>query len=174
MSLDTLKKIAGNADLTELKQLIRSIIGQICWSASLSYGDELTLDIGGKIPYKQKVMAGKYQGEWILGTRGSEWRLESASGIITSTVEPAEVFKEKVKVIEGTTITAVETNYPDLVLIVVFSNGYQLKVFPDLEDNFDLSYWELFTPNNRLVTLEPGGIWTNRRSDVPMTVKSSS
>lgn len=161
-------------DLTELKQVIRSMIGKTCWSARLSYGDELTLDIGGKIPYKQKVMEGKYKGEWILGTRGSEWTLESASGIITSTAEPAEVFKKKVKVIEGTTITAVETNYPDLVLIVGFSNGYQLKVFPDLEDDFDLSCWELFTPNNRLVTMEPGGIWTNRRSDVPMTGKSSS
>ncbi|MGL5196710.1 MAG: hypothetical protein ACRC8Y_24220, partial [Chroococcales cyanobacterium] len=154
MTVDTIQKITVDADLSELKQIIRSIIGEICWSASLSYGDELTLDIGEKIPYKQKVMAGKYQGEWILGTRGSEWSLESASGIITSTAEPAEVFKEKVKVIEGTTITDVETNYPDLVLIVGFSNGYQLKVFPDLEDDFDLSYWELFTPNNRLVTLE--------------------
>jgi hypothetical protein len=169
MTLDTIQKITGNADLNEFKHLMQEIIGQPCWAARLSYGDELTLDIGRKIPYKQKVMAGKYKGEWILGTRGSEWSLESASGIITSTAEPAEVFKEKVKVIEGTTITAVETNYPDLVLIVGFSKGYQLKVFPDLEDDFDLSYWELFTPNNRLVTLEPGGIWTNRRSDVPMT-----
>jgi hypothetical protein len=169
MTVDTIQKITVDEDLSELKQIIRSIIGQICWSASLSYGDELTLDIGEKIPCKQKVMAGKYQGEWILGTRGSEWSLESASGIITSTAEPAEVFKEKVTVIEGTTITDVDTNYPDLVLIVGFSNGYQLKVFPDLEDDFELSYWELFTPNNRLVTLEPGGIWTNRRSDVPMT-----
>jgi hypothetical protein len=169
MTVDTIQKITVDEDLSELKQIIRSIIGQICWSASLSYGDELTLDIGEKIPCKQKVMAGKYQGEWILGTRGSEWSLESPSGIITSTAEPAEVFEEKVKVIEGTTITDIDTNYPDLVLIVGFSNGYQLKVFPDLEDDFDLSYWELFTPNNRLVTLEPGGIWTNRRSDVPMT-----
>jgi hypothetical protein len=169
MTVDTIQKITVDEDLSELKQIIRSIIGQICWSASLSYGDELTLDIGEKIPCKQKVMAGKYQGEWILGTRGSEWSLESPSGIITSTAEPAEVFEEKVKVIEGTTITDIDTNYPDLVLIVGFSNGYQLKVFPDLEDDFELSYWELFTPNNRLVTLEPGGIWTNRRSDVPMT-----
>ena len=100
MTVDTIQKITVDEDLSELKQIIRSIIGQICWSASLSYGDELNLDIGGKIPYKQKVMAGKYKGEWILGTRGSEWSLESANGIITSTAEPAEVFKEKVKVIE--------------------------------------------------------------------------
>jgi len=30
----------------------------------------------------------------------------------------------------------------------------------------------LFTPDNMLLTLEPGGIWTYTRSDVPMGEKN--
>lgn len=78
------------------------------------------------------------------------------------------------KAIEGAIVTTVEISYPDLVLTVGFSNGCELKVFPDIEEDFDLSYWELFTPNNMLLTMEPGGSWTYTRSDVPMGANSNS
>ncbi|OCR02618.1 hypothetical protein BCD67_12685 [Oscillatoriales cyanobacterium USR001] len=155
------QKITNNADLEKLTEIITDIIGETCWEARMSYGDELCLEIGARIPYQHKKLAGKEKGSWMLGTRGTDWTLESSTKeIITNSKEAPEVFKEKVKVIENTTITTFETFYPDLILTVEFSNGCQLKIFPDLEDDFDLSYWELFTPYNTLLTLEPGAIWT--------------
>ncbi len=171
MTADLVQKVSQETDLDKLREITRGILGEPCWEARLSYGDEVRLHIGDKIPYLHKKLAGKYKGSWILGTRGTEWKLESPSGIITTSAEEPEVFKQKVKVVEGTTITAFESSYPDLVLTVGFSNGCKLLVFPDLADDFDLSYWELFTPHNMLLTLEPGGIWTYTRSDVPMGVQ---
>jgi hypothetical protein len=167
------QKITNNADLEKLREIITDIIGEPCWEARMSYGDELCLEIGERIPILHRLMKGKEQGAWMLGTRGTDWQLESSiKEIITNSKEAPEVFKEKVKVIENTTITAFETHYPDLILTVQFSNGCNLKIFPDLEDDFDLSYWELFTPYHTLLTLEPGAIWTCTRTDVQLTVNS--
>ncbi|CBN57680.1 MULTISPECIES: hypothetical protein [Kamptonema] len=167
-----LQPIKNDADLVQLRSIVSVIIGELCWNARMSYGDELYLYIGERIPILNKLMKGKEQAAWMLGTRGTDWTLESPTKeIITSSKELPEVFKEKVKVIEGTTITAFETHYPDLILTVEFSNGCKLKIFPDLADDFDLSYWELFTPDNMLLTLEPGAIWTYTRADVPKSAK---
>lgn len=164
--------IKKDADLEQLRSIVSAIQGELCWNARMSYGDELNIHIGERIPYTYKKLAGKEKGSWMLGTRGTEWKLESPTKeTIASSAEAPEVFKEKVKVIEGTTILAFETHYPDLVLTVEFSNGCKLKIFPDLADDFDLSYWELFTPDNMLLTLEPGAIWTYTRADVPMSAK---
>ena len=166
------QKITDNADLEKLREITNCIIGEPCWEARMSYGDELCLEIGDRIPILHRLMKGKEKGAWMLGTRGTDWTLESPTKeTIASSKEAPEVFKEKVKVIEDTTITAFETHYPDLILTVEFSNGYKLKIFPDLTDDFDLSYWELFTPNNMLLRLEPGAIWTYTRADVPMSAK---
>jgi hypothetical protein len=165
--------IKNDADLAQLRSIVSGIQGELCWNARMSYGDELYLYIGERIPILHRLMKGKEQGAWMLGTRGTDWTLESSTKeIITNSKEAPEVFKEKVKVIENTTITAFETHYPDLILTVQFSNGCNLKIFPDLEDDFDLSYWELFTPYHTLVTLEPGAIWTCTRTDVQLTVNS--
>lgn len=169
---EVIEKITNDADLVHLRKIVQNLIGKPCWQTGISYGDELCLEIGKKLPYTHKFFAGQNKGEWGFGTRGTDWQLISPKGIIiTSSVENVEVFKEKVKIIEGTTITAFETHYPDLILTVGFSNGCELKLFPDLEDDSEVSYWELFTPYNMLLTIEPGGIWTYTRSDVPMGEK---
>lgn len=38
-------------DLAPLRELTSGVIGETCWRANLSYGDELTLYIGARIPY---------------------------------------------------------------------------------------------------------------------------
>ncbi|MDY6781440.1 MAG: hypothetical protein SW833_02615 [Cyanobacteriota bacterium] len=165
-TVDTVRRIKKASDLNQIQGLTRKILGEPCWNAHLSYGDELCLDIGKKIPYTQKVMLGKEKGSWILGCRASQWILESQDKAIASSQLAPEGIEREVKVVEGSKITRFEIGYPDLILIVSFSNGCQLKIFPDLED-LDLSYWELFTPDAMLLEMGPGRIWSYCRADVP-------
>ncbi len=155
-------------DLEHLKEITNGIIGEICWRASLSYGDELRLHIGAKIPYSQKSMVGKEKGSWILGTRATEWRIESATFALTTSDEDSEIIRKKVQAIENTTITVFETNYPDLSLIVLFSNGCKLTLLPDPE-NFELPFWELFTPYRMFLKVGPDPIWSYINVDLPET-----
>jgi hypothetical protein len=167
-TLSIVRDITNSSDLDPLQEIVQEILGEVCWQASLSYGDELSLDIGKKIPYPQKAMAGREGGSWILGCRASKWVLESPSQVIASSQLTSEEIKQKIKVVEGTKIANFKIDYPDLILRVEFSTGCELKVFPDLED-LDLSDWELFTPDDMLVEMGPGRVWSYNRADVPMS-----
>ncbi len=172
LATESIKKISENQDLDYLRKIINQIIGKTCGKTLISYGDELRLEIGDRIACQSQAIAGQEESEWEFGTRGTDWQLIAYPGnILTSSAENVELFKSKVKILEGTTINKFETHYPDLVLTIGFSNGCELKLFPNLADDCDVSCWELFTPDNMLLTLEPGGIWTYTRSDVPMGEK---
>ena len=169
MPTNLVQKITHPTDLEPLKQITSRVIGEICWKASLSYGDELSLHIGARVSYSQKSMVGKEKGSWILGTRGTAWRLGTVSKTLVNSEDEPEIIRQKVYAIENTRITAFETNYPNLALTVAFSNGYQLILFPSTEDNLDLPYWELFTPYRMLLKAGPNAVWYYTSSDLPNT-----
>lgn len=125
------QKVTKAADLSKLREVTSGILGNICWSANLSYGDELCLHIGAKLPYSQKSMAGQEKGAWILGTRGTAWRLDSASETLTISEGDPKTIRQKIHALAGTAVTAFEISYPDLALAVTFSNGYKLMLFPE-------------------------------------------
>jgi len=160
------QKVIQDEDLDLLKKIASRIIGEPCWQATMSYGDELSLDIGGRIPCSRS--RDREKGAWILGTRGSDWKLEYLGKIIATSQSDSEIGKQRIKEIQGATIAALSTRYPDLVLTVLLSNGYKLMVFPDRENDLDLSYWELFTPDNMLLEVKPGPLWSYRPSDLPV------
>ena len=62
-------------DLEKIRQITHPILRENCWEASLSYGGELCLEIGERIPYTNKLMAGQEKGAWRLGTRATPWKL---------------------------------------------------------------------------------------------------
>ena len=160
------QSITEATDLQQLKEIISGVVGETCWAASFSYGDELSLDIGAKVPYSQKLMAGKEKGAWMLGTRATVWELKGTSQTIVTSNDDPETARQKVKVIEGAVITAIETNYPELALTVTFSNGCQLILFPEHDEDSDLPYWEMFTPYHMILKVGPGAKWSFTRSDV--------
>ncbi len=167
MTTNIVQQVTKATDLEQLREITGGVLGETCWRASLSYGDELSLHMGARLPYSQKSMAGKEKGSWILGTRLTPWRLDSASEILATSEEDPEILKQKVHAIEGTTITMLETSYPELALSVTFSNGCKLMLIPDAEDDSNLPYWELFTPYQMLLKVGPGSIWSYVRSDLP-------
>ncbi|MEC4894387.1 MAG: hypothetical protein SAL07_18215 [Oscillatoria sp. PMC 1051.18] len=195
MNLMLIQSIDSETDLKQLQEIVKNICGEICWEAKLSYGDELSLEIGDKIPYSHKSMENKQKGSWRFGTRGSQWRLYSiyftldfpansqnnmsllysseisrnktTKLIVTSELEP-EIIKEKIKLLEGIKVSKFEVDYPDLVLKIGFNNNYELQVLPDWEDDYDLPYWELFTPDKMVLQLGVGKSWSYQRSDLPI------
>jgi hypothetical protein len=165
MTTNIVKQVTQATDLEQLREIISGVIGEICWRASLSYGDELSLHIGARIPYSQKSLAGKEKGEWILGTRGSLWKLDSVSETLTTSEDAPEIIRQKAHAIEGTTITSFETSYPELALTITFDNGCKLALMPSPEDDFDLPYWEMFTPHGMILKVGPSTMWSYTRSD---------
>ncbi|MBC6421477.1 MAG: hypothetical protein GDA38_07885 [Hormoscilla sp. SP12CHS1] len=152
-------------DLEGVKEITQLIVGETCWRAIMSYGDELVLHAGARIPYSQKSMVGKEKGSWILGTKITEWQLECKGEMLFSSQSLPEM-RDEIHVIEGTKITAFEIS-TELGLTVEFSNGCQLKLFPNEQDDSDLPYYELFTPDRMVLKVGKGASLSYLPSDLP-------
>ncbi len=48
---------------------------------------------------------------------------------------------------------------------VTFSNGCKLILLPNSEDDVDLPYWEIFTPDQMVLKVGPGAIWSYTSSN---------
>jgi hypothetical protein len=159
-----IQKIVNPQDLQLLKKLIKPLIGEFCWLVKTSYGDELTIHSGKKIPYTSNKMSHFEKGEWIIGSRASYWQLEAHSETIVDSRCDIEDIKSKSKVIERKTITDIDLSYPEMILTVLFGDEYKLKIFPD-NDGWDLPYWEIFMPDKKLIQLESKTQWTYFNAD---------
>ncbi|GFE68255.1 hypothetical protein [Chroococcus sp. FPU101] len=170
MKVNIIEKIKQDQYLELLRKIVSPIITLICWSVRISYGDEVKLHIGDKVPYSSKKLIYLEKGSWVFGTRGTDWKLLYQDQVITSSVLNVETFEQKIKVIEGSKISDFDIHYPSLVLTITFSNNYHLIILPDLEDDdSDVAYWELFTPEHMVIEVNPRFTWSYLPSNVPLT-----
>ncbi|MFB2834836.1 hypothetical protein [Floridanema evergladense] len=159
MTPNLVREVTKLTDIREIAEITMKAFLQICWKATLSYGDELSLHIGAKIPYSQKSMVGKEKGEWIVGTRGTPWQLKFGGETIATSEEDAENIRGKVKAIENNHISWFVPT-PELGFNMGFSNGYELILIPEIEDDSGLPYWEMFTPEAMVLKVGPNAIWS--------------
>lgn len=159
MTLNLVRKVTKLIDIREIAEITMKVFLQICWKATLSYGDELSLHIGAKIPYSQKSMAGKEKGEWIVGTRGTPWKLKAGGETIVTSEEDAENIRQKIKAIENNHISWFVPT-PELGFNMGFSNGYEFILIPEIEDDSALPYWEMFTPEAMVLKVGPNAMWS--------------
>jgi hypothetical protein len=167
MTTKMIRRIVSPNDLDQIKAIAQPLIGELCWKAGFSYGDELVLDFGERIPYKTPRGI-QENGSWSLGTRGTNWELKLAGKIVlTSDAEP-EVMREQSKQIEGHHLRAIDIGYPRLDLTLTFENNLQLQILPEPDDDeFDeIAYWELFTPDDHLLSVGPKLTWSYGSSKV--------
>lgn len=159
MTANLVREVTKLTDIREIAEITMKVFLQICWKATLSYGDELSLHIGARIPYAQKSMVGKEKGEWIVGTRGNPWKLKSEGETIVTSEENAENIREKIKAIENTHISWFVPT-PELGFNMGFSNEYELILIPEIEDDSGLPYWEMFTPEDMVLKVGPNAMWS--------------
>ncbi len=157
------------ASKTRLPRALRQLIGRECWKAAFTYGGELSLHFGARLPYDTAKMAGRKRGEWILGTRGTRWILVTPTQSLSSDSETEEQLDRKVKALKrGKVVSFEQVSSRDWVM--TFSNGCFFHIAPSADDQeAGLPYWELFTPNDTVITFGPGDALSSERSDVPMS-----
>ena len=119
------------------------------------------------MPYLQPIMIGKEKGEWMLGTRGSEWTLDSQGKTLVSSRDTSPLIEQRIHDVEGTNITAFKIGYPELDLIITFSNKLTLHIVPSVDGDSLLAYWELFTPGSMLLKVGPDATWSYIQSNLP-------
>ena len=153
-------------------EIIQPMVGEICQKVKFSYGDELRLELGEMIPYQSAKLQKAYKGSWRLGTRATPWELKQDHQILVpflSSDEPQEEvleqIQQRVRCLEGQTLIEVKLIPDFLVLILHFTENYQLTLRPDLTHETAesaLADWELFLPTEQLLSVGPGYFWSCR------------
>lgn len=157
---------AKNPD--KLHELVRGIVGQKCWKATFSYGGELVLHFGARLPCDHPKMDDEFEGEWIFGTCGTAWELSTPTERVLSVERGEAELEKKVAVLENRKVTRFQVTGD--VLAISFNNHCTLRVVPTAEDaRHEVPYWELFMPKDMFVQFRPGAIWSYKRSDVPVS-----
>lgn len=158
-------------DVERIRAITQGLVGETCWQARLTYGDELTLHLGEKRPIPHPLLAGKFEGSWILGTRATEWQLKCNGELIVNSESPIEVVKDKIRVLENARVVDFDNPtdqfYPPSRL--QFSNGCELLLNIFVPNDPELAYYELFTPDHMLLTVGGATPWAYKSADSPVS-----
>lgn len=151
-------------DGERINQILSGLVGVRCWRPHLSYGDELKLEMGDRVPYRSKLQAHLMRGSWMLGTRGSKWVVRQGTDIVVTSAEEPEQMETGIQALVDRTISEARLDAESLVLTIQFDGDYQIEVTPDTEDEEDKDYplcdWELFTPDgDKVLQVGPGRRW---------------
>ena len=166
---------------TDLKQIIqiitRKIIGETCCQIDFSYGDELQLDFGEMRAYSHPELTHLAKGSWQLSTRATEWILKHNNKFLISDIDnynriELEMFPftwnssesktqvlETVKQLEHKKLNNLVVDEVSMGLTLFFEDDYQFVLKPNLQDDSDLAYWELITPNEQVLAVGPKFFW---------------
>lgn len=166
MTIELIHQVIDINSIDQLDAIANRVIGEVCWKTTLGYGEELTLHFGKQIPYTHPSMADKYKGTWILGTCGTAWQIDKPSGATITSSDRLDHLKQEIHQLESNVLRSLRIGYPVLNLVLNFSQGSLLTITPSVhDDEFDLPYWELFTPDHQVLKVGPKSSWSLIQSD---------
>jgi hypothetical protein len=180
-------EVRNSFDLKGLETVLQGLAGQVCWMAKLTYGDELALHFGDRIPCGIPRFPGLEEGSWIFGTRATPWQLDVPGKSRVTSADDRNVLQPRLADLEGAKV--VRAAVPTCVLneqahatqsfwpgfLIVFDNGATLQLLPGIEELRDtLALWELFTPGNMVLEFDPNLAWSYLRADVPEGADAST
>jgi hypothetical protein len=155
------KKIADIVDL-----LTNQLIGETCKQVRFSYGDELCLHFGEMISCQNPKLEDQQKGSWRFGARATPWFLKQTDRLlIDERVLETDAEIENAKQLTQKSLTdkqilKLAINPVSLNLQLCFEENYELMLQPDLEEDSDLAYWELFMPTEQILEIGPGYFWS--------------
>ena len=132
MTVKSQSSIVNSRDLQALTQLACKLIGETCWRVNFSYGDELMLHFGERVPYSQASMSGQEKGAWILGTRVSHWQVNSAGSIVADSETDSRDLIDLVRVLIGKRVLNVKIDEATMQLSIEFTDSLSLLLLPEL------------------------------------------
>jgi hypothetical protein len=151
MTVKVTDSIENDRDGELLPEILSLLLDQICWSVKMSYGDEIHLHIGDKVPSPRRKSEDDYQGSWVVGTRGAPWTLTGRGRSIASSEEAIEEIEKRLTVLEGMPVTAIDIQYPEAILIWQFDGDYLFTITPDRNEESELADWEILTPERTIL-----------------------
>jgi hypothetical protein len=160
------RAMSHGKDMHRLYDRIQGLEGKRCWKVTFGYGGEVYLHCGRAVPSNNPKLP-EEEGEWIVNTCGTEWRLFTPKGSVRST-DVSDIAMEKwLHILKNRKIGKVHVGIPNDLLILVFDGSYLFHVSPSRKDDKykNVPYWEVFTPDREVLVVGPKHRWQAKRSD---------
>jgi len=135
-------------DRSQLRELVRSMVGRPAWSPALGIGSYLTLEVGAR--------AGTH-GEYHVWLYCTAWRLDRGTELLCGSEDERGEMTKAIAVLDGRTVATAEVS-DGLDLTLGFDDGTVLRAFPIFSRGYE--HWMVFAPNGYVYTAGPGSIWT--------------
>lgn len=129
----------------EFEASLKAMIGQPCWSVQAgAVGSMASLHIGDKVPrvlpYPNQSLTPeehRFQGAYLLYVEDCPWRIEDSEAVLASWLDsnaPDGPIVVQMKALVDRVIEDVQLIRPGMDLVVYFSGGRVLRIFPDQAD----------------------------------------
>lgn len=154
------------SDIERANAFLAGLMGKTCWRVGETYGDQLTLEIGGR--RKLRRSKDREHGEWHIESQTSDWSAVQSGkdGLLASSSDPIKQAVRALKVVEQATVASATVS-ESLSLRVTFANGIEVEFRPPSPAE-DTDYWNVFGPDNLILIAGPGTRCEVLRSDVPI------
>lgn len=154
----------ASADAARLAHELAGMVGSAVWSTELGIGSHLTVDLGDRMERRLEIRGKEHVsvvGEWRLWIQLAAWRVQDSADVLLGSEDPRPFIAEKIAVLRGRRVTAVEVTAPALETVFDF-DGIRLLVFPvnsALSVQSETSVhpqWSLWRPQGDVVSVSPG------------------
>ncbi|GAB4509584.1 MAG: hypothetical protein OHK0046_04860 [Anaerolineae bacterium] len=133
--------------LTDFESAVQQLKGQPCWNIQAgAVGSLINLHLGDKIALEKPLPfpnpslspeAHKFRGQYILYIEDCPWRLDGPERVLASWTDdngPRGPIVTQLRALIGQQVEMVSLSRPGLDLVLTFTGGYTLRIFPDQSD----------------------------------------
>jgi len=132
----------------QIDTLLRPLIGQKAWGASVGWGSFVTIEFGPKRLYQRH-----FHGDWHLWLYQCEWELNSSGS-----ESKKKVMQLAVENLNGAELKSFSFDSQRMSTKFSFDNDLHLSYKPYPDAVPDEQCWILFTPNRQATSLRESGL----------------
>ncbi len=144
-------------DINQITKIFKPLLGQTAWNVKLGIGSFLTMEFGKSI----SISVNDKRGEWYLWIYCSGWYIENPNNIFIGSEDSRNILRKEVQALEGHKIEDILISTVAFETKFVFDDGIVLHTFP-LSFRDDCDSWKLFTPEKKVLVINPNGKWSYR------------
>lgn len=143
------RKEQHEREFARLNDTLRELNGTRASRVAWSYGDELHVELSHRT-----------EAVWAITTQASRWLLLSSKRLVAHDRDPKDAELSAFKPLEGAAVSSAEMRFEDYALTVNFDNGYRFVILTIKRRRTrlpDLPLWQLYTPSQVVIDVQPNG-----------------
>jgi hypothetical protein len=137
----------------QIDTLLRPLIGQKAWGASVGWGSFVTIEFGRKRLYNRH-----YHGDWHLWLYQCDWDLSSNGRLLAHSESKKKVMQLAIDNLNGAELKSFSFDSQQMITGFSFEHGLHLSCKPYPNAVPDEECWILFTPNRQAASLRESGL----------------